>query len=1061
MPENSPFRNSAQDAAASAVRVVEQLPPRSVVRALRSHRRAALWRAPPALLLCCLLLQGQVYKVDPNKTITFQVDGATAAYTLDEFFAEATAENGVVTVEGKVAGDTHVVVVTPAGAQTFEILVNLMPPVYPPGYVAPTTGAEAAQSGFYEGRYYSNPAEIQNQIDFMKVNGDNWTHMHVVETNLLGAAQQGLPKVALSSASYEIATPSRDITLLDKYVDQSQLTINGSIIRGLHFSDGNWFGHVGYTSVETFEGLFLPVQPELVAGGGYRYPLTENSSLTGSFYEVRVHSSDRLGRSGSIGDLRYQYKPRENFWFNADLGFSDGVAGSGRLHYISDHDTILGLARYMPVEFASLGANNLRGLFTDLSWVRHVTKKFETDLSFYKSNLILPGVKEATISGSANLRYQLTRHWALTGGAQGSKFGNESPPGPTIRNFTLPAGLAFQSSHFGLNGQYQFSVMPGDDTGARQFRANLHTGWGGFNFNAYAERDTNAPTLSFIFGQVSGLQQILEQQGIQATSIQQVDELLSSDAYLMAAGFIKGASINVVPVRSLLGGSADWSTKGPHKRDLTYSFQYNDNQALQGSTEDIVHTLALIQRLTPSNNVSLSCSVLGLKTPGSPQQYAPVCFVAFRHQFEHVPYFIIPERRGTMTGKVFQDNQSKGEWEPGMPPMAEVEVVLDDLRRTLTGVDGSYRFPNVHRGKHKIEALFTSKDPFFFTTPSSLEVDEDATTNFGIGYSLSGLAGKVLNDAGQGVAGITVTIESRGKKWSATTEADGSFFVSSLVAGDYDVQADPDSLPAGYSADGFGDSQKVTVEKAAPGRAAFTARALRSISGQVLIYDTRQLRYVPVIGAEVLLNEPGPTAKADPQGRYLFRDLAAGSYTLSVRNETQTPARTVRLGSQPVDLTNVDFRISRSGVPDLAAPAVLPLPVPAVKPEAIIVPAPTALPAQPEPIAAKDLGTVSGSAQQHDMLGRQLTKAGRYREAIVELTEALRIAPDFTLALNARGFVLVLLHQWAPAIVDLDRAIRLNPKYANAYRVRAAAKKSIGDVVGAAADLRKARQVAQ
>ena len=54
-------------------------------------------------------------------------------------------------------------------------------------------------------------------------------------------------------------------------------------------------------------------------------------------------------------------------------------------------------------------------------------------------------------------------------------------------------------------------------------------------------------------------------------------------------------------------------------------------------------------------------------------------------------------------------------------------------------------------------------------------------------------------------------IRSRGRKWSATTEADGSFFVSSLVAGDYDVQADEDSLPAGYSADASCEPQRVTV----------------------------------------------------------------------------------------------------------------------------------------------------------------------------------------------------------------------------------------------------------
>jgi hypothetical protein len=1014
-------------------------------------------RATLALVLCSLQSPGQVYKVDPDKTITFQVDGATAAYTLDGFFAEATAENGQVSVEGKVAGDTHVVVVTPSGTQTFEILVNLMPPVYPPGFVAPTSGPEPAQSGYYEGRYYSNPAEIQNQIDFMKINGDNWTHIHVVETSLLGAVEEGQARVALSSATYEIATADRDITLFDKYLDESQLTMNGSIVRGLHLREGNWFGHIGYTSVETFEGLFLPVQPELVAGGGYRYALSENSWLTGSFYQVQVHASDRLGRSGSIGDVRYQYKPRETFWFNADLGIGHGIAGSGRLHYISDSDTMLGTARYMPLEFASLGANNLRGLHTDFSWTRHITKQFEAGMTFYNSNLVLPGIQEKTISGSANLRYRLDKHWAVTGGSQASKFEDEVPPGPTIRSFTLPAGLEFQSSHFGVNGQYQFSVTPGNDSGAKQFRVAAHTGWGAFNFNAYAERDANAPTLSFIFGQMTGLQQVLEQQGIQATSIQQVDELLSSDAYLMAAGFIKGASINVVPVRTLLGGTADWSTRGAHKRDLSYTFQYNDNQSLEGTTEDVVHTLAFTQRLTRSDNVSLSCSILALKNPGSPQEYTPACFIAYRRQFEHVPYFIVPERRGTLTGIVFRDDQSKGELEPGMPPMPEVEVVLDDLRRTLTGVDGSYRFPNVHRGKHKIEAVFTSKDPFFFTTPSSIEVDEDATTNFGIGYSLSGLTGQVLNDAGQGVAGVTIAIESRGKKWSATTEADGSFFVSSLVAGDYDVQADPDSLPAGYSADGFGEAQKVAVGKAAPGKAAFTARAHRSISGQVLIYDTKELRYVPVIGAQVLLLEPGLTAKADLLGRYLFRDLAAGSYTLSVQNDVQTPARTVRLGSRPVDLTNVDFRIKPTGPPDLSAPEALSAPA--------AIPAPSPIPAQalpppaPRPPALPDR-TTPASAEPHNARGRELTAAGRYREAIVELSEALRIAPDFTLALNARGYALLKLQEGARAIEDLDRAIRLNPKYVNAYRIRAAARKSIGDVVGAAADLRKARQLA-
>ena len=51
---------------------------------------------------------------------------------------------------------------------------------------------------------------------------------------------------------------------------------------------------------------------------------------------------------------------------------------------------------------------------------------------------------------------------------------------------------------------------------------------------------------------------------------------------------------------------------------------------------------------------------VGVKNPGSPQEYSPICFIAWRHQFQHVPYFIIPERHGTIAGNVFRDDQSTG-----------------------------------------------------------------------------------------------------------------------------------------------------------------------------------------------------------------------------------------------------------------------------------------------------------------------------------------------------------------------------------------------------------------
>jgi len=64
------------------------------------------------------------------------------------------------------------------------------------------------------------------------------------------------------------------------------------------------------------------------------------------------------------------------------------------------------------------------------------------------------------------------------------------------------------------------------------------------------------------------------------------------------------------------------------------------------------------------------------------------------------------------------------------------------------------------------------------------------------------------------------------------------------------------------------------------------------------------------------------------------------------------------------------------------------------------------------------------------------------------------------MALNARGYVRVLLRDWARAIEDLDQAIRLNPSYGNAYQIRAIARRSLGDAPGAAADVRKSLQLA-
>jgi hypothetical protein len=105
---------------------------------LGNSRFQSSWLTPLWLVSCCLLLPAQIHKVDPGKTVTLPIAGATAAYTLDGFLAEASAENGLVSVVGIHSGSTHVVVLTPSGVQTLEFLITVLPPFTPKGLFSPS-----------------------------------------------------------------------------------------------------------------------------------------------------------------------------------------------------------------------------------------------------------------------------------------------------------------------------------------------------------------------------------------------------------------------------------------------------------------------------------------------------------------------------------------------------------------------------------------------------------------------------------------------------------------------------------------------------------------------------------------------------------------------------------------------------------------------------------------------------------------------------------------------------------------------------------------------------------
>jgi tetratricopeptide (TPR) repeat protein len=81
---------------------------------------------------------------------------------------------------------------------------------------------------------------------------------------------------------------------------------------------------------------------------------------------------------------------------------------------------------------------------------------------------------------------------------------------------------------------------------------------------------------------------------------------------------------------------------------------------------------------------------------------------------------------------------------------------------------------------------------------------------------------------------------------------------------------------------------------------------------------------------------------------------------------------------------------------------------------------------------------------------------GGGQNAYDDFTSALRLKPNFVLALESRGSILVGQQKFDLAIADLSKAITLSPRSSGAYNNRAMAYVGKGDTVKAMADFDKA-----
>ncbi|MDQ3347018.1 MAG: hypothetical protein M3545_03530 [Acidobacteriota bacterium] len=256
-----------------------------------------------------------------EQVATRTIAGATAALSLDPARVGASVQDGIVTLIGRGPGSTNVIVVAGDETMTLRVVVGEPPINVLPGMHI--GNARGGASGYYEARYGSNPGVLQGGLFFSRRDGER-----SAELTLGGAAPFGdqvSSPFSIPRASFTLRAPGRELTLLDRTIANSPLTVSRSNVRGLYLRQGPWQVNAGYSFFSTFEHLLLPTDKEAVAGVAYRYTLTPRSSLTPNFF---YFDGPVQSRRGALGTMLYEARTASDVKFTAELAASRSFAGA-------------------------------------------------------------------------------------------------------------------------------------------------------------------------------------------------------------------------------------------------------------------------------------------------------------------------------------------------------------------------------------------------------------------------------------------------------------------------------------------------------------------------------------------------------------------------------------------------------------------------------------------------------------------------------------------------------------------------------------------------------------
>jgi hypothetical protein len=835
---------------------------------------------------------GEIVTVRELTQVFLTVSQVTAAYSLDPLIAEAQMTDNRVSIWGRAPGQALVVLVHgDFSTSSMKVTVTQAPPILPEGAWSDLS-SRGESKGYYEARVSSNPLQISDIFDYRTKR----MQLHFANAVVPSGSLPGVSSTRFPFSYLRFLGDHWRLTLVDENVDSSPISVNSTMLRGIHFSTGGLSLHAGYTSVAGFQSLFLPAHKQLISGGTFVHPLSADSQVGASGYYIQRSPSALDPQSAQgVGTLFFRKHTLKGTSFNAELGVSDGIGGAASFEHSTDADHLHLAARYRPRHYAASDVDNLNGLQSEGRWDHLWGGRFISDFSGSATHIFTRFGAQTIETGTGNLRYKASKEISLSSGLSLSSFSDRHALFPDIHRLAIPMGISYDRPRFGVGAQYEYSRTSQAFSPGQAYRGSFRWSAGHFQMNANAGLDTQALGIDSVFSAFPELNTELARLGLgTATSPDQLAALLKDRAFLNNLGIAPSATLQLVP-RNLHGGlNMSWQSG---RQILELDSNYNQNRFLTQKSTTVLETIRYRRGLTSSTELVTSFTVFETMSPV--RQVTPIWEIGLRHQFGDSPFPHFHQHDGTISGTVRLQDSS------GTKLVRGAEITLDGERKTASDGQGNYHFSKVKQGSHNIQIAFKSDRPFYYSTPSKLSTAADSIVDFGIVYPSAQVVGYALNDAGIGLPDIGILVKGPQGEINFTTDQSGKFFVPVAQTGGYTFRVNTETVPDGYALEDLA-ADSISVGEGEFKKVTFTLPAIRAVAGLVQAYDPARGEYVPLAGATIEMAELKRRTTTDPKGHYSFRNVPSGTFTILV-NEQQYGQ--VSLGAGP-QLLRQDIKLS-------------------------------------------------------------------------------------------------------------------------------------------------------